>query len=241
MNWFKFYTTWGEGLQELSDTEAGRFIKALCACAESNEIQPLTGAEKVLFAIASKQLKQDAERSAKISGVRAEVGRIGGLSSKQTEANESKTSNCKQLQAKQAIGSNCSIKNKELRIKNSEEEERDIEREPKPIKHRHGNFQHVLLTDDDLARLQNDFADWQKRIQNLDDYLENHPNKHYANHNLTIRNWANKETEEKAKNNSAVSGQKKDRWDLAYEKLQAETADSNSIFGFLTNSEVIDI
>lgn len=122
MIWFKFYSAWSEGLQELSDAEAGRFIKALCACAESEEIPSLSGAEKVLYAIASKQLKQDAERNAEISRTRAEAGRIGGLSSKQTEANASKKSKCKQNEAKQANANNCSIKNKELRIKNTEEE-----------------------------------------------------------------------------------------------------------------------
>lgn len=194
MNWFKFYTAWGEGLQELSDAEAGRFIKALCACAESEEIPSLSGAEKVLYAIAAKQLRQDADNSARISGVRAEAGRKGGLNTKQMQANDS---NCKQMQAKQANADNCSIKNKELRIKNSEEEkERDIEKETKPVKHRHGNFQHVFLTDEEFERLQTDFPDLPKRIQKLDDYLENNPSKHYANHNLTIRSWANKEAEE---------------------------------------------
>ena len=28
-------------------------------------------------------------------------------------------------------------------------------------------------------------------IQRLDEYLEMHPSKHYANHNLVIRKWAN--------------------------------------------------
>ena len=196
MNWFKFYTAWGDGIQELSDAEAGRFIKALCLCAESEETPSLSGAEKVLYAIASKQLRQDADNAAKTSGARAEAGRKGGLSSKQKEANASKTSNCKQNEAKQANDSNCSIKNKELRIKNSEEEkEINKEKETKPIKHRYGNFQHVFLTDDEFTRLQSDFPDLQKRIQKLDDYLENNPSKHYANHNLTIRTWANKEAE----------------------------------------------
>ena len=196
MNWFKFYSAWGEGLQELSDAEAGRFIKALCACAGSEEIPTLTGAEKVLYAMASKQLKRDADNSANISSARAEAGRKGGLNSRFTQANESKTSNCLQTKAKQAIASNSPIKNSELRIQNSEEiKERDIEKE-KPQKHRYGNFKHVFLTDEDYTRLQADFPDLEKRIQKLDDYLENNPSKHYANHCLTIRTWANKDAQE---------------------------------------------
>ena len=85
------------------------------------------------------------------------------------------------------------------------------------IKHRHGNFQHVFLTDDEFSRIQTDFPDWQKRIQKLDDYLENNPSKHYANHNLTIRNWANRDAEE-AKQKQTVQieqpSQNKTAWEM---------------------------
>jgi len=121
MDWFKFHTIWGGGIRELSDAEAGRFIKALIDFEEFGESQPLTGAEKVVYSIACKQLKQDAERNAEISRKRAENGRIGGLSSKQKEANISKT---KQNEAKQANASNCL--HKELRIKNTELREKNI-------------------------------------------------------------------------------------------------------------------
>jgi len=121
MDWFKFHTIWGGGIRELSDAEAGRFIKALIDFKEFGESQPLTGAEKVVYSIACKQLKQDAERNAEISRKRAENGRIGGLYSKQKEANISKT---KQNEAKQANASNCL--HKELRIKNTELREKNI-------------------------------------------------------------------------------------------------------------------
>lgn len=100
---------------------------------------------------------------------------------------------------------------KEKRTKKEKEEERVKEKEeliniyapqpekPKPekqTKHKYGNFQHVFLTDDEYARLQDDFQDLPVRIQRLDDYLENNPAKHYANHNLTIRNWAKKDAEQ---------------------------------------------
>lgn len=123
MIWFKFYSIWGDGVAELSDAEAGRFIKAVCCYAETGEIQSLSGNERILFAMTLKQLKQDKDRSTKISSARAEAGRSGGLSSKQTEAKQANESNCLQNEAKQ---SNCSIKNKELRMQNTEEELNNI-------------------------------------------------------------------------------------------------------------------
>lgn len=123
MEWFKFHTIWNDGIRELSDAEAGRFIKALIDYEEFGETRMLTGAEKVVYSISCKQLKQDAEHNAKVSASRAEAGRMGGLKSKQTEANESKS---KQNEAKQANAYNCSNKNKELRIKNEELRIKDI-------------------------------------------------------------------------------------------------------------------
>jgi len=117
MIWFKFYTIWGEGLQELSDAEAGRFIKSICKYADTGETEVQSGNEKLLYSMALRQMKQDAEHNAKISSARAEAGRIGGLKkSKQLQANDS---NCKQNEAKEA-NVLLRIKNKELRSKNEE-------------------------------------------------------------------------------------------------------------------------
>lgn len=113
MEWFKFHTIWSEGVRELSDAEAGRFLKAVCDYVDYDEIQALSGNERMLFSMALKQMKQDAERNAKISSARAEAGRIGGLSKfKQLQANDS---NCKQTEAKKAIAEELRDKNQELR------------------------------------------------------------------------------------------------------------------------------
>lgn len=114
MDWFKFHMVWSDGIQELSDAEAGRFIKAICEYVETGKTEAQSGNERFMYAMALRQLKQDAERSAKISSVRAEAGRAGGLS-KQTEANKTNASNC--LQTENAE-SNCSIKNKNKEIRN---------------------------------------------------------------------------------------------------------------------------
>ncbi|GAF80348.1 unnamed protein product [marine sediment metagenome] len=59
-------------------------------------------------------------------------------------------------------------------------------------KHKHGEYNHVLLTDDQLSKLKIDFPDYEERITRLDEYLEMTP-KPYKNHNLVIRNWAKKD------------------------------------------------
>lgn len=65
----------------------------------------------------------------------------------------------------------------------------------KEVKHKYGEFQHVMLTDKEFERLQKDLPDYERWIRDLDEYLEEHKNKSYSNHNLTIRKWKRREDE----------------------------------------------
>lgn len=57
-------------------------------------------------------------------------------------------------------------------------------------RHRHGAYGNVLLADADLAKLEAEFpADWQERVERLDEYMES-TGKRYKNHLATIRSWA---------------------------------------------------
>ena len=76
-------------------------------------------------------------------------------------------------------------------------------KEPKeePVKHKHGEFQHVLLTDNEYAKLGNDFGTdlRDKAIRFFDEYIEEKGYKSKS-HNLAIRRWvidAVKEKEQK--------------------------------------------
>jgi hypothetical protein len=63
----------------------------------------------------------------------------------------------------------------------------------KETRHRHGEYNHVLLTSSELDRLKEDFPlDWEERIARLDEYIQM-KGASYKDHNLTIRNWARKD------------------------------------------------
>lgn len=62
----------------------------------------------------------------------------------------------------------------------------------KPKKHKHGEYQNVLLTDDELQKLQEAFPDWEERIERLSGYIAS-TGKKYKSHYATIRNWAKKD------------------------------------------------
>ena len=171
MEWFKFHTIWGSGLNDLSDAEAGRFLKAVCQYVDNGEIPSLSGNERFLLSIALKHLKQDAEHTARISSVRAEARRGKGLNSEQLITN---VNNCSQMITNENKNNNCCIKSKN---KNKEKEtEKDIESlsadaqkpsKPKPEKHQHGSFKNVLLTDAELETLRERFPDADKRIESF--------------------------------------------------------------------------
>lgn len=63
----------------------------------------------------------------------------------------------------------------------------------KPVKHKYGEYNNVLLTDEELDKLKDEYIDWQERIENLSSYVAS-TGKSYKSHYATIRNWARKDT-----------------------------------------------
>jgi len=72
-------------------------------------------------------------------------------------------------------------KSKELRIK-------EIDKE----KHKYGEYKNVLLSDEELSKLKEEFPDWQNRIERVSSYCAS-TGKSYKNYLATIRNWARKD------------------------------------------------
>ncbi len=62
----------------------------------------------------------------------------------------------------------------------------------KPVAHKYGEYNNVLLTDDELTKLQANFPDWADRIEDLSCYIAS-TGKAYKSHYATIRNWAKKD------------------------------------------------
>lgn len=64
---------------------------------------------------------------------------------------------------------------------------------PKPTRHKYGAYKNVLLSDEDMNKLQNEFPhDYSDRIERLSEYMAS-TGKAYKNHLATIRNWARKD------------------------------------------------
>lgn len=71
-------------------------------------------------------------------------------------------------------------------------------------KHKHGEYNNVLLTDDELEKLKTEFTDWADRIERLSEYIESKGVK-YKSHLATIRAWSRKDKTPAPDVNWAVS------------------------------------
>ncbi len=79
---------------------------------------------------------------------------------------------------------------KQLNTNQQSTNQQSTKRQSTKVRHKHGEYQNVLLSDTDLAKLKAEFpADWQERIERLSAYMAS-TGKSYKNHLATIRNWA---------------------------------------------------
>ena len=62
----------------------------------------------------------------------------------------------------------------------------------KPVKHKYGEYNNVLLTDAELEKLKTEYSDYEERIERLSSYVAS-TGKSYKSHYATIRNWARKD------------------------------------------------
>lgn len=94
------------------------------------------------------------------------------------------------------------------------DKEIELEEKKKNIKEKkpYGEFNNVLLYDEELTKLQNKFNDYKERIENLSQYLAS-TGKKYKSHYATILSWARKDNK-----TTTSSTSKKPDWLIKYEE-----------------------
>lgn len=60
------------------------------------------------------------------------------------------------------------------------------------MRHQHGAYKNVLLTDEEYEKLKKEFADYEQRIERLSEYMAS-TGKTYKSHLATIRSWARRD------------------------------------------------
>ena len=63
-------------------------------------------------------------------------------------------------------------------------------------RHRYGEYKNVLLSDEELERLQKELPDWQNMVERLSEYIAS-SGKKYKSHYATLRSWNRREPKSK--------------------------------------------
>lgn len=104
-------------------------------------------------------------------------------------------------------------------VEDSVSDETTPTKKDKPIKHKYGEYNNVLLTDEELDKLKAEYSDYQERIERVSSYVAS-TGKSYKSHYATIRNWARKDAEKPTKKNSFNGFDNQRNYDM--DKLEAE-------------------
>ena len=82
-----------------------------------------------------------------------------------------------------------SIDKDSIDLADSDEPEQPTPKKAKPVKHKYGEYNNVLLTDEEMEKLKTEYSDVDERIERLSSYVAS-TGKSYKSHYATIRNWA---------------------------------------------------
>ena len=74
-------------------------------------------------------------------------------------------------------------------VNESYNESSEPKKKPKPVRHKYGQYQNVLLSDEQMEKLKTEFPyDYQERIENVSEYCKS-KGKSYSDYLATIRSW----------------------------------------------------
>ena len=83
-------------------------------------------------------------------------------------------------------------------IQSESESEGDTRTRETPARHKYGQYANVLLSDEDMSKLQGEFpTDWEARIERLSEYMA-YKGVSYKSHLATIRAWARKDAQQQS-------------------------------------------
>lgn len=199
---FVFYKSFYESIKELDTETQNKIYNAIFTYQFDNTEIELTGVAKSIFTLIKPQLMANNTRYE--NGCKgAEYGKLGGRPKKE---NPQKTPKKPQENPKKTPNDNVND-NENVNVNDIYtlfEAKASSSDTAKASKHKYGEFKHVLLKDEELQALKNEFANWEELIKYLDEYIEMKGYK-AKSHYLAIRKWVvDAVKEQKQKNSKAV-------------------------------------
>ena len=205
---FIMFLSFADIIQDLTDEEAGRLLKAIMQHEGGEEVD--LGNDrllKVAYTAITSDIDRQCEKWEKTRYARSEAGKLGGApkgnknasKNKQNKQEQTKTNKNKQEQTK----TNKNKQNKhEVEVEVEVEVEDEVKKKKKsgqaaPVRHHFGANGKVLLTDDDLEKLYEAHGqeDTMAAIEIMDGYLTAN-GRSYKNYRQALENWAYRAVEE---------------------------------------------
>ena len=208
--YFCFLLEWADMFNLLNEEQCGKLIKAMIVY-ENDGTEPDFSDDKILqFAWLSNiknkldklnehydGKRRQASEAGKASAERRRQNRQAFASAEEIERPSTSVENVDQNKQTSTDSTNIDL---DLDINLDLVKKEKINKKEKPPKHKYGNYKNVLLSDEELTKLQTEFPfDWQERIENVSAYCASH-GKTYRDYLATIRNWARKDNKPNPKN-----------------------------------------
>ena len=177
-------------LAQLSDSDLGKYVRMIFEYGFSDKEPELSPLEAAMLAPIFEFIETNNETYDKLSETKRKAANARWH--KDSNAQDADECTCMQMNANDALNININKNtNKDINISVS----KDTDSEPvkqKSEKHKYGKFNKVLLTDDEYRKLQEEYPDYNQKIDNLSYYLGS-TGKSYKSHYMTILNWARKD------------------------------------------------
>lgn len=201
---FVMYKSWKELFRSLPAEMAGELIQAIFSYQDGEDVSFENPALSAIFQMITNKMSEDEEKYQKRVESNKKNGKKGGRPKEKNDPvglsesennpvglSESKT---KRKNPDNDTDTDNDIDN--VYVNDTERENTARAKKPKPVKHRYGEYKNVLLSDDELAKLQNEYGDdlTQRMIRELSGYISSKGAK-YSSHYATIRNWIRRDKE----------------------------------------------
>lgn len=183
---FVLYTRYRRQLKNLTMEQVGVLFIAILCYEAGDELPEMDSAVSVAFDFIRDDLDENDRKYEEKCRINAENGKRGGRPKKPNETEKTERFSENRTQAKKADNEY------EYDYENDSESVSEYipPKESKPVKHKYGEYKHVLLTDSDYKKLSEEFGEniTLRAIKVVDEYCET-SGKTYKNYNLVIRRW----------------------------------------------------
>lgn len=206
---FIFYRSYYEAMSGLKDKDKLQLFNAISELSLNENNIKLTGICKNIFTVIKPQILANSERY--------ENGKKGGRPKKETTGFEKeKTIGFEIEKPNKNVNENVNVNIKEnIKEKLTASEDKSSSASAKANKHKYGKYNHVLLKDEELQSLKEDYQNWNELIEYLDEYIEMKGYK-AKSHYLCIKKWVVDAVKKNGKLKKESNFDQRDYADLSY-------------------------